>query len=334
MYSDEYKKKYIYTAKKNLDPLYNKYKLLPSTIKSYNNDYYYKRDNYGTFGSIASLPPLPPPLYIKNPKKITANKYLDNQYQSRLAKYPHLNPMFDLKKITNPVVEYKNCFDNIIDDSLDEFMYMNAQRESIKKKSENIIKKNKISLIKGDVVNIDKKTLVYENYSKKTGLHIFKDLISLKIHEYDLKKRNYTIVIPKILKHDIITPKNSCKTIEYREPSKYSTYTISETSELSEGYLSDLENGKKDTVDIPSEIIENYVNDDIESIYNIEKMNNMPKIIVHEKETSDTIIKQYVNDTIDKAIINCEKNKIKNDIAKEKESKEDAESKSSWCYIM
>ena len=216
--------------------------------------------------------------------------------------------MFDLKKISNPVVEYKNWFDNISDDSLDEFMYMNTQRELIKKKSKNIIKKNKITLIKGDVVNIDKKTLVYEDYSEKTGLHIFKDLTSLKIHEYDLDKRDYVIVIPKILKHDIITPKNSFKTIEYREPSKYSTYTIDETSELSEGYLSDLENGKKDIITIPSEIIENYVSDDIESIYNIEKTSNTPKIIVHEEDTINKkeamtegtkIIKQMRNTVLD-----------------------------------
>ena len=236
--------------------------------------------------------------------------------------------MFDVKKITNPTVNYKNWFDNILDDSLDELMYMNSQRESIKKKSKKIIKSNKISLIKGDVVNIDKKTLVYENYSEKSGLHIFKDLISLKIHEYDLNKRDYVIVIPKILKHDIITPKNSFKTIEYIEPSKYSTYTINETSELSEGYLSDLENGKKDTVDIPSEIIENYVSDNIESIYNIEKTSNTPKIVVHEEDNTTDIVKQYVSDVIDEAITKYEKNKI-ND-----EKKTEEKSTSSWCSIM
>ncbi len=332
MYSNEYQKKYICTAKKTSDPLYNKYKLpklLPSTIKSYNKDYYYNRDNYGTFGSFAILPPLPPPpLHIRNPTTVVTKKNLDNKYESKLAKYPNLNPMFDVKKITNPTVNYKNWFDNILDDSLDELMYMNSQRESIKKKSKKIIKSNKISLIKGDVVNIDKKTLVYENYSEKSGLHIFKDLISLKIHEYDLNKRDYVIVIPKILKHDIITPKNSFKTIEYREPSKYSTYTISETSELSEGYLSDLENGKKDTVDIPSEIIENYVSDNIESIYNIEKTSNTPKIVVHEEDNTTDIVKQYVSDVIDEAITKYEKNKI-ND-----EKKTEEKSTSSWCSIM
>lgn len=333
MYSNEYKK--------NVDPLYNKYKLpklLPSTVKSYSKDYYYRRDNYGTFGSFSSLPPLPPPLppqlHIRNPTTVLTKKYLDNKYQSKLAKYPNLNPMFDLKKITNPVVEYKNWFDNISDDSLDEFMYMNTQRELIKKKSKNIIKKNKITLIRGDVVNIDKKTLVYEDYSEKTGLHIFKDLTSLKIHEYDLDKRDYVIVIPKILKHDIITPKNSFKTIEYREPSKYSTYTIDETSELSEGYLSDLENGKKDIITIPSEIIENYVSDDIESIYNIEKTSNTPKIIVHEEEAINKIAEQYVNDAIDEIITNCEIDKTKNKIDTENKLKEDNESNSSWCSIM
>ena len=336
MYSNEYQKKYLYTAKRKTDPLYNKYKLpklLPSTIKSYNQDYYYKRDNYGTIGSFTSLPPLPPPLHIKNPTTLVTKKYLDNKYQSKLAKYPNLNPMFDVKKITNPVVDYKNWFDNILDDSLDEFMYLNSQRESMKKKSKEIVKRNtnKISLIKGDVVNIDKKTLVYENYSSKTGLHIFKDLLSLKIHEYDLDKRDYVIVIPKILKHDIITPKNSLKTIEYRDPYKYSTYTINETSELSEGYLSDLENGNNQMVNIPSEIIENYVSDNIESIYNIEKISDTPKIVVHEEDEEDEednateIVKKYVSDVIDEAITNCEKNKIKNT---------EEEPKSSWCSIM
>ena len=203
----------------------------------------------------------------------------------------------------------------------------------MKKKSKEIVERNtnKISLIKGDVVNIDKKTLVYENYSSKTGLHIFKDLLSLKIHEYDLDKRNYVIVIPKILKHDIITPKNSLKTIEYRDPYKYSTYTINETSELSEGYLSDLENGNNEMVNIPSEIIENYVSDDIESIYNIEKTSDTPKIVVHEEDKEDEednaseVVKKYVSDVIDEAITNCEKNKIENT---------EEEPKSSWCTIM
>ena len=149
------------------------------------------------------------------------------------------------------------------------------------------------------MVNIDKKTLVYENYSEKTGLHIFKDLISLKIHEYDLDKRDYVIVIPKILKHDIITPKNCLKTIAYRPSHKYSTYTISETSELSEGYLSDLENGKNEMINIPSEIIENYVNDDIESIYNIEKTCDAPKIVVHEAvEEYEEDEKNNANETV------------------------------------
>ena len=49
------------------------------TDGSSNKDYYYKRNNYGMYGSFGSLPPAPPPLNIKNPTKILTAKYLDNR---------------------------------------------------------------------------------------------------------------------------------------------------------------------------------------------------------------------------------------------------------------
>ena len=68
--------------------------------------------------------------------------------------------------------------------------------------------------------------------------------------------------------------------------------------------------------------------DDIESIYNIEKTSDTPKIVVHEEDEEDNaneIVKKYVSDVIDEAITNCEKNKIENT---------EEEPKSSWCSIM
>ena len=79
MCSNEYQNKYIYILQKGKPT--NKWKLpklLPSTVKSYNQDYYYK-DNYGTIGSFSSLPPLPPPLHIKNPTTlVTKNIWIIN----------------------------------------------------------------------------------------------------------------------------------------------------------------------------------------------------------------------------------------------------------------
>ena len=96
--------------------------------------------------------------------------------------------------------------------------------------------------------------------------------------------------------------------------------------------MSDLENGKKDTVDIPSEIIDNYVNDNIESIYNIEKTNSTPKIVVHE-ETIKDVAEKYVNNIINEVINDLEKVQDKSEDDTIDENK-DEETKSSWCSIM
>ena len=287
---------------------------------------------YGTFNK---TPPLPP-----------SNKL--PKYS--LAKYPYLNPMFEIDNIVkNKYSDEENTDSDTIMDELD---YHYNQRDWIKNESNKIVNNNKISLLKGDVVNIDKKTLIYVNYNSKSKLHVFKELTSLKVHEYNLDKRNYTIVIPKILKYDIITPKNSKKKIEYRDPfenllPKLKNLPIKEEEELSEGYLSDLEQGydHKIKVDLPNDIITNYVSDKVESIYNIDKSIFDPKIIIHQDEIEKTA-KLLVDDIIEsvvtsnKDILNKKEQNPTKESAEEsskestEESSKDDNTNSSWCNIM
>ena len=287
-----------------------------------------------------------------------------NKSQYSLANYPHLNPLFNFEKIFEEAYNH-NSDDYNSDNISDELDYQYEQRKWIKSASDNIVKKNKISLMRGDVVNIDKKTLIYVNYNEKAKLHIFKELTSLKVHEYDLNKRNYTVVIPKILKHDI-TLKNLKKEVTYKDPFEKllpelkNTPITEDQDELAEGYLSDLENGASQQNSIKTSS-DNYVsNTQIESVYNIDKTVTKPKIVIHQDEISkiagdlvDDIIKNVVSDIPKESVAEETKKdnsiEIKKDVNKEIEKeiekdnstdpkKLDADKNitddSKWCTIM
>jgi len=322
--------------------------------------------------------PVCSPCKYTRPGKIcnySFNKYTTinnscNKSQYSLANYPHLNPLFNFEKIFEDAYNY-NSADYNSDNVSDELDYQYEQRKWIKHASDNIVKKNKISLTKGDVVNIDTKTLVYVNYNEKAKLYTFKELTSLKVHEYDLNKRNYTVVIPKILKCDIITSTNLKTEIAYKDPfekllPKLKNISIAEENkELSEGYLSDLENDSCEyTIKTSSnDMIKDYVsNTKVESIYNIDKTLIKPKIVIHQDKIEkianklvDDIIKNVVSENTHKEVDNTEKTKKNNSIEIKKEKTKEIEKEieketstdpnkvdadesitnvSSWCTIM
>ena len=237
-----------------------------------------------------------------------------SHYPGSIARNPYLNPLFQFKyeqsdflinnnfDSKNIVKTFEDDFNNV-DDELD---YQYEQRDWIKNKSkdiENDTTASKIKLIKGDVVNIDKKTLVFQYFNNQNRRHVFKELTTLKQYDYDLTTREYTIVIPSKLKYDIITPQNLIREI------KYIDIPINEETELTEGYLSDLENGNK-LLTIKEEhkldIIKDYVVDqsNFETIYNIEKNISAPKIIIHENDTSEmeSTARKIVDDIIETVV--------------------------------
>jgi hypothetical protein len=328
------------------------------------------KTKYNDFKTVCS------PCKYTRPGKIcnySFNKYATinnsrNKSQYSLANYPYLNPLFNFEKIFEDAYNYTSD-DYNSDNISDELDYQYQQRKWIKNASNNVVKKNKINLMNGDVVNIDKKTLVYVNYNEKTKLYIFKELTSLKVHEYDLNKRNYTIVIPKMLKYDI-TSKNFKKETVYKDPFEklspklINIAIIEENNELSEGYLSDLENGdgQQNSIKTSSDdMINDYVsNTKIESIYNIDKSITKPKIVIHQADIKkiagdlvDDIIKNVASDNHKESDIEETKKdnsiEIKKDINKEIEKeiekdnstdpkKLDADKNitddSKWCTIM
>ena len=237
-----------------------------------------------------------------------------SHYPGSIARNPYLNPMFQFKYepsdfLINNNFDNKNIvkrFEDDFDDVDDELDYQYEQRDWIKNKSkeiENDTTASKIKLIKGDVVNIDRKTLVFQYFNSQNRRHVFKELTTLKQYDYDLTTREYTVVIPSKLKYDIITPQNLIREI------KYTDVPLIEETELTEGYLSDLENGHK-LLTIEEEnkldIIKDYVGNEsnFETIYNIEKNISAPKIIIHENETSEieSTAKKIVDDIIETVV--------------------------------
>lgn len=237
-----------------------------------------------------------------------------SHYPGSIARNPYLNPMFKFQYepsdflINNKFDSKKivKTFENDFDDVDDELDYQYQQRDWIKNKSkeiENDTTASKIKLIKGDVVNIDKKTLVFQYFNSQNRRHVFKELTTLKQYDYDLTTRTYTVVIPSKLKYDIITPQNLIREIKYTD-----VPSIEET-DLTEGYLSDLENGHR-LLTIEEEnkldIIKDYVGNksNFETIYNIEKNISAPKIIIHENDTSEmeSTARKIVDDIIETVV--------------------------------
>lgn len=318
--------------------MYNSYNTSNKTV---NNSKKYNWYNLA-INNIAKNPSqvLLPPLNINYANKIknsykytTPFKYVDNKlkpsvrhYPGSIARNPYLNPMFNFNYepsettlnslYTNKIVKEFNDSESGDDEVDHELEYQYNQREFIKnysKKCEIDTSQVPIKLIRGDVVNIDKKTLVFQSFDSKLKRHIFKELTTLKIYDYDLTTRPYNIVIPSKLKYDIITPKNIFREITYTDTLKL------EPKELTEGYLSDLEKGENILYSIPEEklnIISDYVtkNNKIESIYNIENCCSCPKIIIHEDDSNEQL-KKIASDTVDNIIkeVVDEINNIKED---------------------
>lgn len=140
-----------------------------------------------------------------------------------LSKYPCLNPMYKCNyKISNKFLndldvdsddleeDIENDKNNILDrDCNDELQFNYEQRANTKNMSNKILNAHNnynIVLLRGDVVNIDTKTLVFDKFDYKTNRHVFKELTSLKTYDYDLNSREYKIIIPSQLKYDIRNP--------------------------------------------------------------------------------------------------------------------------------
>ena len=243
-----------------------------------------------------------------------------SHYPGSIARNPYLNPMFQFKYepsdfLLNNLDTKKivKRYEDEINDVDDELEYQYKQRDWIKKKSkeiENDTSASKIKLVRGDVVNIDKKTLVFQYFNFNNRRHVFKELTTLKKYDYDLTTREYNVVIPSKLKYDIITPKNLIREIKYTDVPK------SEDTDLTEGYLSDLENGHS-LLTIEEEaslnIINDYVgnNNNFETIYNIENSISAPKIIIHENddERVESTARKLVDDIIEKAVAKSETKK-------------------------
>lgn len=306
-----------------------------------------------TLNNIAKNPVqvLLPPLNINYANKIknsykynSTTNYFNNKlrpsithYPGSIARNPYLNPMFNFNYepskttvdtlYTNKIITDFNDKESDDEEVDDELEYQYNQREWIKNNSKTCevdTSQIPIKLIRGDVVNIDKKTLVFQSYDSKSKRHVFKELTTLKICDYDLTTRPYNVVIPSKLKYDIITPKNIFREITYTDTLQ------SEPKELTEGYLSDLEKGERILYTIPEEklnIISDYVTKDnkIESIYNIENSISAPKIIIHEDDSNDQL-KKLASETVDNIIkevvgeINTiKKGRLKNSVKKTNE---------------
>ena len=280
-----------------------------------------------------------------------------SHYPGSIARNPYLNPMFQFKYEpsdfllnnldTKTIVKR---YEEDLSDVDDELEYQYNQRDWIKKKSkaiENDTSASKIKLIRGDVVNIDKKTLVFQYFNSSRRRHVFKELTTLKQYDYDLTTREYNVVIPSKLKFDIITPQNLIREIKYTDVPK------SEDTDLTEGYLSDLENGHRlltieeevDKLDIINDYVGNKSN--FETIYNIENSISAPKIIIHENDQQEieSTAKKLVDDIIEKAVsksnsepdklsLKEEKEEPKNDtIEKIELDEEEPSSWGGWCSI-
>ena len=122
-------------------------------------------------------------------------------------------------------------------------------------------KKNDI-LSKGDLVNIDKKTLIYKYFDNNTGLYNFSELLNNNIHSYDLSTKKYEILFNSNNKSDL---DDSC---------------------LSEGYLSELESGKRYNSDFSDIELSSMDTSDSDS-NTADKLINMEEEI--DKVSNDTI---------------------------------------------
>ena len=122
-------------------------------------------------------------------------------------------------------------------------------------------KKNDI-LSKGDLVNIDKKTLIYKYFDNNTGLYNFSELLNNNIHSYDLSTKKYEILFNSNNKSDL------------------------DDSYLSEGYLSELESGKRYNSDFSDIELSSMDTSDSDS-NTADKLINMEEEI--DKVSNDTI---------------------------------------------
>ena len=213
-----------------------------------------------------------PPLNLKDITNTYTNNYSKPNYP--LSKYPYLNPIFNIRE-TQPIIDnkfkekfnktYKTFSSNNRNDEIDELWYQYSQRELIKSNSAKIVemakKKNDI-LSKGDLVNIDKKTLIYKYFDNNTGLYNFSELLNNNIHSYDLSTKKYEILFNSNNKSDL---DDSC---------------------LSEGYLSELESGKRYNSDFSDIELSSMDTSDSDS-NTADKLINMEEEI--DKVSNDTI---------------------------------------------
>lgn len=228
-------------------------------------------NNYTKNYTKNKLPEIPP-LNLKDITNTYTNNYSKPNYP--LSKYPYLNPIFNIRE-TQPIIDnkfkekfnktYKTFSSNNRNDEIDELWYQYNQRELIKSNSAKIVemakKKNDI-LSKGDLVNIDKKTLIYKYFDNNTGLYNFSELLNNNIHSYDLSTKKYEILFNSNNKSDL---DDSC---------------------LSEGYLSELESGKRYNSDFSDIELSSMDTSDSDS-NTADKLINMEEEI--DKVSNDTI---------------------------------------------
>ena len=196
-------------------------------IKPNNNHYYKHNPIYFKARSVSSD--------IKTHiHPLTSHKITPNILPPKvLSKYPCLNPMYKnnykisksfLQSLDSDEENEKELVNNREVTNSEEELFNYENRNNIKEKSSKILNdcnKYNIVLLRGDVVNIDKKTLVFDKFDYKTCRHVFKELTSLKVYDYNLNTREYKIIIPSKLKHDIENPP-SLKKISYTENDIYS----------------------------------------------------------------------------------------------------------------
>jgi hypothetical protein len=183
------------------------------------------------------------------------------------------------------------CNRQFTSDELDEMIYHQKMRRSIKNKSNIIymLNKKKQNLGIGDIVKIDNKILMTKSCNYYRPYHTFTELSTLKEYDYDLGQKKVEILLSQNVKFDIET-----YDIKYLK-NKLEKEDLKIKKEIKDIFLPEVMNNVEQELllkDISIKLTNKIINECVDKLAtNYENINNNLK-----NECLDSILTQYSDD--------------------------------------
>ena len=210
-------------------------------------------------------------------------------------------------------------------DELDEMIYHQKMRRSIKNRSKKIQKlfmhSNKKQILGvGDIVKIDNKILMTKSCNYYKPYHTFTELSTLKEYDYDLGKKEVKVLLSQNVKFDIETFDMMSLKDKYSENNDAKLI-----EEIENDFLPEVMNNMQQELslrDISIQITDKIINECVEKLSNnYENIHNIDQYSKKHNTCLDSIMTQYSDDFEDESE---DEDESKNDII---DSKEDEKNK-------